>query len=62
MTTDTVSYLDLVRVGAAICGKFDNHKEEIFDAAVEKGLIDNLSALLSDEFNEIRDNAKKIFL
>ena len=62
VTTDTVSYLDLVRVGSALCGKFDNHKEEIFDAAVEKGLIDDLSALLSDEFNEIRNNAKQIFL
>jgi len=62
VTTDTVSYLDLVRVGSALCGKFDNHKEEIFEAAVEKGLIDDLSALLSDEFNEIRNNAKQIFL
>ena len=62
VTTDTVSYLDLVRVGSALCGKFDNHKEEIFEEAVEKGLIDDLSALLSDEFNEIRDNAKQIFL
>lgn len=62
VTTDTVSYLDLVRVGSALCGKFDNHKEEIFEEAVEKGLIDDLSALLSDEFNEIRNNAKQIFL
>jgi HD-like signal output (HDOD) protein len=62
VTTDTISYLDLVRVGSALCGKFDNHKEEIFEAAVEKGLIDDFSALLCDEFNEIRDNAKQIFL
>jgi HD-like signal output (HDOD) protein len=60
--SDAVSYLDLVRLGAALCGKFDSHKEVIFNAAVEKGIIDNLSAVLSDEFDELRDSAKQIFL
>ena len=62
MTSDTFSYLDLVRVASALCGKFNNHEEEIFKGAVDIGLIDDLSALLSDEFNEICDNAKQIFL
>jgi HD-like signal output (HDOD) protein len=62
MTSEAVSYLDLVRLGAALCGKFDSHKEEIFNAAVEKGIIDNLSAVLSDEFDELRDSARQIFL
>lgn len=62
VTSDAVSYLDLVRLGAALCGKFDSHKEAIFNAAVEKGIIDNLSAVLSDEFDELRDSAKQIFL
>ena len=62
VNSDAVSYLDLVRLGAALCGKFDSHKEVIFNAAVDKGIIDNLSAVLSDEFNELRDSAKQIFL
>ena len=59
--SEAASYLDLVRLGAALCGKFESHKEEIFDAAIKKGIVDNLSALLSDEFAELRDNAKQIF-
>lgn len=62
VTSESVSYLDLVRLGAAICGKFDSHKEDIFNAAVDKGIIDNLSAVISDEFDELRDSAKQIFL
>jgi len=62
VTSPAVSYLDLVRLGAALSGKFDNHKkEQVFDAAIEKGIIDNLSALLSDEFDELRDSAKQTF-
>lgn len=59
--SDDVSYLDLVRLGAALCGKFESHKEDIFNAVIEKGIVDNLSLLLSDEFDELRDNAKQIF-
>ena len=59
--SDDVSYLDLVRLGAALCGKFESHKEEIFNAAIEKGIVDNLSLLLCDEFDELRDSAKQIF-
>lgn len=60
--SELVSYLDLVRLGAALCGKFDSHKEEIFNAAIEKGIVDNISAFLTDEFDELRDGAKQIFL
>ena len=62
VTSDAVSYLDLVRLGCALCGKFESRKEEMFNAAVEKGIIDNLSAVLSDEFHALRDSAKQIFL
>jgi HD-like signal output (HDOD) protein len=61
VTSAEPSYLDMVRVGAALCGKFEGHKEKIFNAAVDKGIIDDLSALLTDEFIELRDNAKQIF-
>jgi HD-like signal output (HDOD) protein len=58
---ETVSYLDLVRLGAALCGKLDNQKEEVFNSALEKGIVDDLSVLLNDEFDELRDNAMQIF-
>jgi HD-like signal output (HDOD) protein len=61
VTSETVSYLDLVRLGAALCGKFDSNKEEIFNAAVNKGIIDDLSELLSDEFDKLLDGAKQLF-
>ncbi|WP_339725991.1 HDOD domain-containing protein [uncultured Paraglaciecola sp.] len=59
--SDDVSYLDLVRLGAALCGKFDSHKDEIFEASINKGIIDNLSLLLTDEFDDLRESAKLIF-
>lgn len=59
--SEAISYLDLARLGAALCGKFESQKEKIFGAAIEKGIVDNLSVLLSDEFDELRDSAKQIF-
>jgi len=61
VASDAVSYLDLARLGAALCGKFESHKEEILNSAVDKGIVDDLSALTSDEFSEMRDSAKQIF-
>lgn len=61
VTSEAVSYLDLVRLGAALCGKFEGHKDAIFNAAIDKGIVDNLSSLLNDEFDELRDSAKQIF-
>lgn len=61
VTSATISYLDMVRLGAALCGKFDSHKDEIFNAAIEKGIVDNLSAFLNDEFDELRNSARQIF-
>ncbi|NCP64737.1 MAG: HDOD domain-containing protein [Paraglaciecola sp.] len=59
--TDGISYLDLVRLGAVLCGKFDSKKDAILGLAVEKGIVPSVSLLLSDEFDEYRDNAKHIF-
>lgn len=59
--TDNISYLDLVRLGAVLCGKFDSRKDAILSAAIDKKIVPSLSLLLSDEFKEFRDNAKQIF-
>lgn len=59
--TDAISYLDLVRLGAVLCGKYDSSKDSLFANAVEKKIVPSLSLLLSDEFDEYRANAKQIF-
>lgn len=59
--SNAINYLDFVRLGAALSGKLESHKEQIFNNAVEKGIVDNLSEFLTDEFDELRANAKQIF-
>ncbi|MDU0354252.1 HDOD domain-containing protein [Paraglaciecola aquimarina] len=59
--TDAISYLDLVRLGAALCGRLEEHKDEVFELAVSKGIVNQFSDLLSEDFAELRDNAKLIF-
>ena len=59
--TDAISYLDLVRLGAVLCGKYDSRKDALFANALEKKIVPSLSLLLSDEYDEYRANAKQIF-
>ncbi len=58
---DKLSYLDFVRIGAAMSGKMENQKDAVFNLAVQRGAIENVSDLTSDEFNDMRDAAKQIF-
>ena len=59
--TKDITYVDFVRLGAALSGKLDSEKEQIFNLAIEKGIVENLSVFLTDEFDELRANAKQIF-
>ena len=61
VSSEAVSYLDIVRLGAALCGKFESHKDQIFNEAVEKGIIADMSELQDDEFCELRESAKQMF-
>ena len=61
VSSEAVSYLDIVRLGAALCGKFESHKDQIFNEAVEKGIIADMSELQDDEFYELRESAKQMF-
>ncbi|MFT4993092.1 MAG: HD-like signal output (HDOD) protein [Paraglaciecola sp.] len=56
-----VSYLDFVRLGAALAGKFDEQQDAIFAMAIAKGMVSDLDFLHSEEFNEMCHNAKQIF-
>jgi len=58
--TDNISYLDFVRIGAALSGNMDD-AAEVLTAAQERGVFSDISDLESPEFIELRDNAKAIF-
>ncbi len=58
--TSAVSYIDFVRVGAALTGNVDN-PDEVFKLAQERGVFKDIEELQSPEFIELRDNAKAIF-
>lgn len=59
--TDDISYLDIVRIGAALCGRFDAKKDVVFESAVTKGIVGSVTDLFSDDFDEYRESAKLIF-
>ena len=61
VSSEAVYCLDIARLGAALCGKFESHKDQIFNEAVEKGIISDMSELQDDEFCELRESAKQIF-
>ena len=58
---DKLSYIDFVRVGAALAGQIDHQKDAIFNLAIQRGVIDGVQELTSDEFKDMRDAAKMIF-
>lgn len=59
-TTSAISYIDFIRVGAALTGNIEE-PEAILTVAQERGLFADIAELQTPEFNELRDNAKAIF-
>jgi HD-like signal output (HDOD) protein len=58
---EQVSYIDFVRVGAALSGAMDNKKDDVLNLAVQRDVIDSTSTLQSNEFNELASAARQIF-
>ncbi len=58
---ENLSYIDFIRVGAALAGKIENQKDAVLNLAVQRGVIDDVHELNSEEFNEMRSAAKQIF-
>jgi len=56
----SIGYLDFIRVGAALTNNIDD-AEAVLNTAIERGLFADLDVFESDEFTELRDNAKAIF-
>ena len=58
---EKLSYVDFVRVGAALAGQINNQKDAILNLAIQRGVVEDVNSLLSDEFAEMRSAAKQIF-
>jgi len=55
-------YIDFVRVGAAVSGAVDSQKDAILNLAIQRGVVEDMGELHSDEFEELASAAKQIFL
>jgi HD-like signal output (HDOD) protein len=56
-----ISYIDFVRVGAALA-KLADKPDEVLTAAQQKGVFEDIDDLQTPEFEELRDNAKALFM
>ena len=56
----SVSYIDFVRVGAALTNNIEA-PNKVLETAQKRGLFADIAELQSEQFNELRDNAKAIF-
>ena len=59
---DNLSYIDFVRVGAAVSGAAGSQKDAILNLAIQRGVVEDMGELHSDEFEELSSAAKQIFL
>lgn len=59
--TDNVSYLDFVRLGAAIAGHIDSQKDAILNLSMQKNLMSDYHIIDSDEYMDAKEAAKQVF-
>jgi len=59
---DELGYIDFVRVGAAVSGAAGSQKDAILNLAIQRGVVEDMGELHSDEFEELSSAAKQIFL
>jgi hypothetical protein len=58
---EQVTYIDFVRVGAAVSGAMDSQKDAVLNLAIQRDVIDDVAILHSDEFADLASAAKQIF-
>lgn len=61
MVPKTLGYLDFVRVGAALAGRMGDKKEVVLKRAIERGALSGIEDVETEEFAELRNNARQIF-
>ncbi len=59
--TDKVSYMDFVRLGAAVAGFIGNQKDAMINLSMKKGLLQDMAFIDTDEYQEMKENAKAVF-
>ncbi|WP_420934996.1 HDOD domain-containing protein [Alteromonas sp. A081] len=59
---ENVDYIDFVRVGAALSGAMDSQKDAVLNLAMQRNVVDDIGVLHSDEFTELSNSAKQIFM
>ncbi|WP_334059078.1 HDOD domain-containing protein [Alteromonas sp. S005] len=59
---DELGYIDFVRVGAAVSGAAGSQKDAMLNLAIQRGVVEDMGELHSDEFEELTSAAKQIFL
>ena len=57
-----LGYIDFVRVGAAVSGSAGSQKDAMLNLAIQRGVVEDMGELHSDEFEELTSAAKQIFL
>lgn len=55
-----ISYIDFIRIGAALADKIDNG-DEVLAQAMSKGIFSDIEEYQTEEFAALRDNAKSVF-
>ena len=58
---EKLGYIDFVRVGSALAGQIDSKKDAVLNLAIQRGVVEDVNSLLSDDFAEMRAAAKQIF-
>lgn len=59
--TETVSYIDFVRMGAAVAGHVNSQKDAILNLCMKKKMISDLALIESPEYKEMKEAGKSIF-
>jgi HD-like signal output (HDOD) protein len=59
---EELGYIDFVRVGAAVSGAAGSQKDAMLNLAIQRGVVEDMGELHSDEFEELTSAAKQIFL
>lgn len=59
---EELGYIDFVRVGAAVSGAAGSQQDAMLNLAIQRGVVEDMGELHSDEFEELTSAAKQIFL
>lgn len=59
--TEKVSYVDFVRLGAAVAGYIGNQKDSVINVSMQKNIIEDMQLVDTSEYKDLQANAKAIF-